>query len=193
MSIKEQCIELKAEGKSYNEICKILHCSKSTVAYHLNSTTKTAAKDRNNKKIKDWKYIFIHKCSNFLARKKRTKSKKTQCLDWNKAFRTRVSEFRNRNKEKGNEIIKYNYKEVLDYLKGTKVKCYLTGTPIDLEKDDYCFDHIIPVSKGGTNELSNLGVTIPSANYAKNNLSLEEFFDLCKLVLEYNGYQVIKK
>lgn len=104
-----------------------------------------------------------------------------------------VSEFRNRNKEKGNEIIKYNYKEVLDYLKGTKVKCYLTGTPIDLEKDDYCFDHIIPVSKGGTNELSNLGVTIPSANYAKNNLSLEEFFDLCKLVLEYNGYQVIKK
>lgn len=24
-----------------------------------------------------------------------------------------------------------------------------TKTNIDLEKDDYCFDHIIPVSKGG--------------------------------------------
>lgn len=27
---------------------------------------------------------------------------------------------------------------------GTKTKCYLTGTPIDLEKDNYCFDHIVP-------------------------------------------------
>lgn len=58
-------------------------------------------------------------------------------------------------------------------------KCYLTGTPIDLTKNDYCFDHIVPVSKGGTNELSNLGVTIPSANYSKQ-------------VLEHHGYTVSK-
>ena len=56
---------------------------------------------------------------------------------------------------------------------GTKTKCYLTGTPIDLEKDDYCFDHIIPVSKGGSNDLSNLGITTPAANYSKSDLTVE--------------------
>jgi hypothetical protein len=108
-------------------------------------------------------------------------------------FRTRVSEFCNRYKEKGNLVKKCNYKTVLDYLNGTKVNCYLTGTPIDLEKDDYCFDHIIPVSKGGTNDLTNLGVTIPAANYAKNNLTVDEFINLCKLVLEHHGYTVDKQ
>ena len=72
------------------------------------------------------------------------------------------------------------------------VKCYLTGTPIDLTKDDYCFDHIVPVSKGGTNELSNLGVTIPSANYSKHDLTIEEYLSLCKQVLEHHGYTVSK-
>lgn len=56
---------------------------------------------------------------------------------------------------------------------GTKTKCYLTGTPIDLEKDNYCFDHIVPVSKGGTNDLSNLGITIPIANYSKSDLTMQ--------------------
>lgn len=60
---------------------------------------------------------------------------------------------------------------MLTYLNGTNVKCYLTGTPIDLTKDDYCFDHIVPVSKGGT---------------------IEEYLSLCKQVLEHHGYTVSK-
>lgn len=86
----------------------------------------------------------------------------------------------------------YSYKKVIEKLGGTKVNCYLTGTPIDIEKDDYCLDHIIPVSKGGTNDLSNLGITIPSVNYAKSDLTVDEFISLCKSVLEYNGYTVNK-
>lgn len=194
MSIKEQCLKLKSEGKSYSEICSILQCSKSTVAYHLNSTTKIAVRKwQNNKRKEDWIYKFMYKCSNFLTRKYTSKNLKVKNLDWNKMFRTRVSEFCNRYKEKGNLVKKCNYKVVLDYLKGTKVNCYLTGTPIDLEKDDYCFDHIIPVSKGGTNDLNNLGITIPAANYAKNNLTVDEFINLCKLVLEHHGYIVSKQ
>ena len=76
---------------------------------------------------------------------------------------------------------------------GTKTKCYLTGTPIDLEKDDYCFDHIIPVSKGRSNDLSNLGITTPAANYSKSDLTVEEYLNLCKLVLEHHGYTVNKQ
>lgn len=193
MTIKEQCIHLREEGKTYNEICIILHCSKSTVAYHLNTTTKIAAtKWQSENKCKDWKYKFMHSCSNFLNRRDRSKHIRTMCSDWNKKFRTHVSEFNNRYKNKGNLANKCYYKDVLTYLNGTNVKCYLTGTPIDLTKDDYCFDHIVPVSKGGTNELSNLGVTIPSANYSKHDLTIEEYLSLCKQVLEHHGYTVSK-
>ena len=38
----------------------------------------------------------------------------------------------------------------------------------------------------GTNELSNLGVTIPSANYSKHDLTIEEYLSLCKQVLEHH-------
>lgn len=193
MTIKEQCLSLRQEGKSYNEICKVLNCSKSTVAYHLNSTTKQATRVWQSRRRKeDWRYQFMYKCSNFLTRKDRSQHSRTMCLDWNKKFRTRVSEFCNRYKNKGNLVKKCNYKEVLEYLKGTKVNCYLTGTPIDLEKDDYCFDHIVPVSKGGTNDLSNLGITIPIANYSKSDLTVEEYLELCKKVLEHYGYTVNK-
>ena len=72
------------------------------------------------------------------------------------------------------------------------VECYLTGTPINMEVDDYDLDHIIPVSRGGSNELSNLGVSIPVANKSKSNLTLEEYLELCKKVLKHHGYTVTK-
>ncbi len=61
-----------------------------------------------------------------------------------------------------------------------------------METDSYDLDHIIPVSKGGTNELSNLGVAIPMANRSKSDLTVDEYLELCKKVLEYHGYTVIK-
>lgn len=85
----------------------------------------------------------------------------------------------------------FTYKEALEHLGGTKTKCYLTGRPIDIEKDEYCLDHIIPVSRGGSNELSNMAITIPSANISKADLTLEEYLKLCKEVLEHFGYTVI--
>lgn len=60
------------------------------------------------------------------------------------------------------------------------------------DNDDYDLDHIIPVSRGGSNELSNLGVSIPVANKSKSNLTLEEYLELCKKVLEHHGYTVTK-
>lgn len=48
------------------------------------------------------------------------------------------------------------------------------------------------VSKGGTNDLSNLGITIPIANYSKSDLTVEEYLELCKKVLEHYGYTVNK-
>ena len=90
------------------------------------------------------------------------------------------------------ETSKYSYQDAIEYLGGTKVRCYLTGKEIDIEKDEFNLDHIIPVSKGGNNELENMAVVTPEANAAKTNLTVEEYLDLCKSVLENFGYTVTK-
>lgn len=60
-NLKKTILDLRAEGKSYNEIAKYLHCAKATIAYHCNGTTKeklqATARDRkkrynNKKKVK---------------------------------------------------------------------------------------------------------------------------------------------
>lgn len=86
----------------------------------------------------------------------------------------------------------YSYKEVLEHLNGFNTKCYLTGDIIDMTKDLYCLDHIIPVSKGGTNELENMGITTPEANASKTDLNIDEYLELCKKVLINFGYSVEK-
>ena len=57
-------------------------------------------------------------------------------------------------------------------------------------------DHIIPVSKGGSNDLENLGITYPKANTAKSNMSVNEFVRLCAEVVKWRGkklgYKIIK-
>lgn len=75
----------------------------------------------------------------------------------------------------------------VEYLNGNYV-CYLTGDTIDLnDPKSYSFDHIVPFSKGGTNELHNLGLTTRAANMAKSDLSVEEFVDLCEKVARHHG------
>lgn len=87
----------------------------------------------------------------------------------------------------------YTYKDVIKYFGGTTVNCALTGRKIDILKDPYCIDHIIPVAKGGTNELENMAIVVPEANAAKSDLTNEEFVALCKEVCEHFGYEVKKK
>jgi 5-methylcytosine-specific restriction endonuclease McrA len=72
--------------------------------------------------------------------------------------------------------------------------CYLTGEKIDLSKSStYQLDHIVPRTLGGDNSLENLGLCISKANMAKTDMPLEEFFSLCRRILENNGYAVSKK
>ena len=111
--------------------------------------------------------------------------------DWNKKFRTSVSHFRCINTSKENRL-DYSYKEVLDYFGGKITKCYLTGTIINIETDDYQLDHIIPVSRGGTNEISNCGITIPVANQMKTDMTVPELLDMCEKILRNFNYKIIK-
>lgn len=99
-----------------------------------------------------------------------------------------MSNFRHRY----NLDVKKNYtsKEALEYLGGPLVKCALTGVDINMETDEYCLDHIIPVSKGGTNELDNMQVVCSKANAAKSDMTMDEFLDLCESVLIYHNRKI---
>jgi 5-methylcytosine-specific restriction endonuclease McrA len=76
---------------------------------------------------------------------------------------------------------------------GENTICYLTGDQIDINKPrTYAFDHVIPRSRGGNNDLDNLGICTKAVNQAKSDMTPDEFMNLCKKVLEYNGYTVTK-
>ena len=69
----------------------------------------------------------------------------------------------------------------------------LTGRPLNWNNpEDYQYDHVIPIARGGDNTLGNLQMLCTEANQAKGRLTDEEFIDLCKEVVLHNGYKMYK-
>jgi 5-methylcytosine-specific restriction endonuclease McrA len=65
-------------------------------------------------------------------------------------------------------------------------RCALTGEPLQMIADRGVgpeLDHIVPITRGGTSELSNLRWVTHRVNRAKGNLTDEEFFALCRSVV----------
>jgi len=60
--------------------------------------------------------------------------------------------------------------------------CALTGRR--LTRDAH-LDHIVPVSKNGTNDISNLQFLTPEVNQAKSDLGVDAFIKLCEEVLKH--------
>lgn len=84
----------------------------------------------------------------------------------------------------------FTLKDVKEKFSGRWI-CYLTGTPIDPGRtDEYALDHVIPKSRGGKSNLENMGLLRRDVNEAKSSKTVAEFLQLCKEVLEYNGYEV---
>lgn len=59
--------------------------------------------------------------------------------------------------------------------------CALSGVPIDLLTCE--IDHILPETRGGSDELDNLRLVCTRANEAKGNMTDDEFFELCRNVI----------
>lgn len=176
--MKEKILELHQAGKSYNEICKILGCSKSTVSYHCGEGQK------NKNKLRGQKNSLCKTVSNKVHKFKSKNEHKVRI------FQYKAKSGRKRSKE--NIVENFHFQDVLDKF-GDKTNCYLTGREINLhEPKTYQFDHIVPPTKGGENVLSNLGITCKDANLAKHVMLHEDFLSLCKEVLEHHGY-VVKK
>lgn len=52
-------------------------------------------------------------------------------------------------------------------------------------------DHKIPSTRGGTNDLENLQWVTYQVNRMKTDMLEEEFFRLCRMVLEGKGFSVV--
>ena len=182
-SRKEDILKLRSEGKTYSEIADKLKCSKSVISYHCGSGKE---KERVKSQVKNRSPIE-RKISAFRARVTRP----VGALHNKEKLRAKVKTFK-RADSRGNThglvnniTLNYTYKDVLDKI-GENPICYLTGEPIDLDKPStYHLDHIIPVSRGGTNDIANLGICLKDANFAKGNLSVGELKKLCRKILNH--------
>ena len=183
--VKEDILRLRSEGKTYSQIQKELKCSKSVISYHCGSGTEKA---RVKASVKN-RPAICKKVSGF----------KTRCSRANyKLFQAKLKTFKRKNSSSGNHTntivnsISKNYtcKDVIAKF-GENPTCYLTGKPIDLnDSSSYNLDHVVPTSKGGTNDLSNLQICLTEANTAKGNLLLPELLNLCKDILKYHNVSI---
>ncbi len=75
--------------------------------------------------------------------------------------------------------------DLRDILDIQMYKCALTGDK--LTPDNTCFDHIKPISKGGSSLKKNLQAVTKKANLSKSNMTMKEYLHLCFKVIENNG------
>lgn len=179
-----EILRLFKEGKNYYEIVDELGCSIGTVFYHLEPGEKQKSYERNRTFRKNnpllRKLTTFHSHRRLYVKYKNSKKRVREII---------YSKYIN---FVGGSISMANFTlEELQEKIGESPKCYLTGRPIDLTQSrTYQLDHIIPISKGGQNTLENCGITCRDANLSKRDLYLEDYLQLCKEILENNGFSV---
>lgn len=172
--LAEKIQALRLAGKTYSEIVKEAKCARSLVAYYCGQGQKEKLKARTDA-YKKARPLSL-KVYGFTNRKKKQFDRHSE-----------------KHHVRGTPISLFTTRQLLQKV-GQNPRCYLTGTPIDLlDMKTYEMDHIVPVSRGGTNELENCGICVPEANRAKSNMLLDEFLVMCAKILTYNGYQVTRQ
>lgn len=180
--------ELRSKDLSYREISLILGCSKSTVSYHCGTGQKTKTRDRQAIRRAD---VVLAKLERYLQTNRGKSFRVSSVTDVDRK-RYMTLDFQ-REPDNGARTKVFGFSEVRDKI-GDNPTCYLSGRPIDItDAKSFEFDHIVPRANGGDNSLENLGVATKAANRAKHDLSHEEFLELCKDVLEHNGYAVSRE
>ncbi len=178
--MKDEIIRLWNEGYSYNNISKMLGCSKGTISYHCGKGQKEKTGIRRKKRREN---ILLAKVERFLYAKKKNVTESIR------KFQKRDNSFKDKINPNISKTFKWN--DVIEKF-GENTKCYLSGEEINLYENNYNLDHILPTSRGGNNSLDNLGITHKIVNSMKSDLTPDELIEWCKKILEYNGY-VIKK
>ena len=167
--MKEKILALRSQGLTYDAIKKELGCAKSTIAYHCGEGQKEKGRIRTARNRGNFRVAIRKRIDNYARAKVR--NFKNQC-------------------GRSHTVSNFNYASAYKIILDTK-NCYLSGRPIDIySTGSYNLDHVIPVAKGGRNDLSNMGVACREANMAKTDMTVDEFVALCKDVLINFGYEV---
>ena len=191
-------------GASYFQIAKHFNLSKGTLSYHLSKGGKERQYKYRQQNKKSPEFIASKKATTFKAKKyipNEIKDNKYESIErianskaqqFKKEYKGKNKMKRKNNAGQGNFSENWTGKDALEHIGGKdNAYCYLTGEKLDLAKsDEYHFDHILPPRKNGTNDLSNLGATTRNANVSKNDMTVEEYLELCSKVLEHHGYSV---
>ena len=142
-----------------------IECSNPATGLRCDDCNKRRAEYRKSKKL-EWKEKSLcNQCG------KETIKGKNQC---EKHYLMQVSLDRLGSR-------KY-WKELKELIEKQNYKCALTGDIISFN-DNIELDHILPTSRKGTNELSNVRWVTKQANRLKNNLTDIELKELCKKIL----------
>ncbi len=176
--LKTEILHLREQGYTYDQIVDELNCSKGTVSYHCGDGQKEKSNNRRRKNRKD-QHPFVRKVESFSTVKTPTQRQPTHGTY--KLLSLKIETFSKMNKQYTKPS--FTVDQALEKF-GDNPTCYLTGDPIDINKPRaYAFDHIIPRSRGGSNDIDNLGLTTKEANQAKADMTPDEFYNLCQKVI----------
>jgi CRISPR/Cas system Type II protein with McrA/HNH and RuvC-like nuclease domain len=74
---------------------------------------------------------------------------------------------------------------VLKLIEQQNYRCALSGRPLTPETAS--LDHIVPLSRGGKHDISNLWIVDHQVNNAKGTFTVEEFIALCHDVVTHQN------
>ena len=162
--MKQEILQLRSKGLTYDQIADRLGCSKSTISFHCSKDGKARVAARNQKN-----------------RKKDPLRKKIHQFNDRPVYE-KIYNFNGcRMKD-----TKFTKQDLLNKI-GDNPTCAITGVPIELSKPEtYSLDHIMPRSRGGENSLDNCQLVTRQVNQAKSDMTTEEFVLLCKQVIAKN-------
>lgn len=74
-------------------------------------------------------------------------------------------------------------KQILKLIEKQQYRCALSGRKLTPETAS--LDHVVPLSRGGKHDISNLQVLEHHVNTAKGTLTVDEFISLCEDVARH--------
>jgi hypothetical protein len=76
-------------------------------------------------------------------------------------------------------------KQIMSLIERQNFRCAMSGRTLTPESAS--LDHIVPLSRNGSHELSNLWVVDHQVNLAKGTLTVEEFMGLCQEIVNHRS------